>query len=112
MQTDRTTKALLALIALVVAFALQVNAHPVEIQNCVDINTAGSEELQRIIHIGPQRAGQIAQLRQQKRFETVDELVRVRGIAAARLRDIKAQGLACVRSNFFSERSNQCTPTK
>ena len=102
MERKLTSKALLPLIALVFAFALQVNAHPVEIQNCVDINTAGSEELQRIIHIGPQRSGQIIQLRQQRRFETVDELVRVRGIATARLRDIKAQGLACVRSLLTS----------
>ena len=87
----------LILFGLIFAFALQVGAQPVEIeQTCIDINTAGFEQLQRIIHIGPERAGQILQLREQRRFETVDELVRVRGIAAARLRDIKAQGLACV----------------
>ena len=53
--------------------------------------------LERIIHIGPERAGQIVQLRKEKPFRNVDELVRVKGIAAARLADIKKEGLACVR---------------
>jgi competence ComEA-like helix-hairpin-helix protein len=64
---------------------------------CVDINTASAKELERIIHIGPDRAQQIITLRQQRRFESVDQLTRVNGIAAARLRDIKGEGLACVR---------------
>ena len=63
---------------------------------CVDINAAGFEALQEIIHIGPERARQIIQLRRERPFASVDELVRVRGIAEARLRDIKEQGLACV----------------
>ena len=67
-------------------------------QACVDINSASAAQLDRIIHIGPERAQQIIALRAQRRFASMDELVRVRGIAAARLRDIKAQGLACVRS--------------
>jgi len=66
-------------------------------QECVDINTAPAQQLDRIIHIGPARAEQIIQLRAQRRFANVDEMVRIRGIAAARLRDIKAQGIACVR---------------
>ena len=66
-------------------------------QSCIDINTADAMALQRIIHIGPERAGQIIQLRRERPFRTVDELVRVRGIAAQRLADIKRQGLACVR---------------
>jgi beta-lactamase superfamily II metal-dependent hydrolase len=59
----------------------------------VNINTASSSELQRIIHIGPARAEQMPALRP---FRSVDDLVRISGIAAARLADIKAQGLACV----------------
>jgi len=47
MERKLTSKALLALIALVFAFALQVNAHPLEIQNCVDINTAGMTQQSR-----------------------------------------------------------------
>jgi len=60
---------------------------------CVDINRAGIEELIRIVHIGTERAQQIVQLRP---FRSVEELDRVHGIGPARLRDIKAQGLACV----------------
>lgn len=69
-----------------------------EPQACVDINTASSQQLQRIVHVGPARTAQIISLREERAFRSVDELVRVSGIAAARLRDIKEQGLACVRS--------------
>ena len=64
---------------------------------CIDINTASAKELERIIHIGPERAGQIVQLRKGRPFRNVEDLVRVKGIAAARLADIKREGLACVR---------------
>jgi len=64
---------------------------------CVDINTANATELQQILHIGAERAQQILTLRRQRPFGSVNELTRVNGIAAARLRDILAQGLACVR---------------
>lgn len=60
---------------------------------CVNINSASSADLQRIIHIGPDRAAEIIRLRP---FRSVDDLTRVSGIGAARLADIKAQGLACV----------------
>ena len=60
---------------------------------CVNINTAPAGELTQIIHIGPERAQQILQLRP---FSSVDDMTRINGIAAARLADIKAQGLACV----------------
>jgi competence protein ComEC len=60
----------------------------------VDINTADHATLQQIIHIGPQRATALIQLRP---FASVDDLVRISGIAAGRLADIKEQGLACVR---------------
>ncbi|MFA9479366.1 MBL fold metallo-hydrolase [Phycisphaerales bacterium AB-hyl4] len=62
--------------------------------DCVNINEASEEDLQQIIHIGPARSSEIVQLRP---FESVDQLTRVRGIGPARLRDIKDQGIACVR---------------
>ena len=65
-------------------------------EECVDINRADSDELQQIIHIGPVRARQILELRRERPFRSVNELTRVNGIAAARLRDIIAQGVACV----------------
>ena len=59
----------------------------------VDINRAGFDSLQQIIHIGPDRAQQILDLRP---FSSVDDMVRISGIGPARLADIKAQGVACV----------------
>lgn len=60
---------------------------------CVNINTASYEELQRIIHIGPARARVIINMRP---FSSVASLTRVSGIGASRIRDIQNQGLACV----------------
>jgi putative cell wall-binding protein len=60
---------------------------------CVNINTAGFDDLRQIIHIDADRAQQIIDLRP---FGSVDELTRVNGIGPARLQDIKDQGLACV----------------
>jgi hypothetical protein len=85
------------LLTAVVLTFLHAGALAGQTANCVDINTAAPAQLQRIIHIGPARAAEIVQLREGRRFESVDQLTRVRGIAAVRLRDIKAQGLACVR---------------
>jgi uncharacterized protein len=75
----------------------EATAQAQEPRECVDINTATSQELQGIVQIGPARAAQIIQRREERPFRSVDELRRVSGIAAARLRDIQAQGLACVR---------------
>ena len=63
---------------------------------CVDINRADSEELQQIIHVGPARARQILALRRERPFRSVNDLTRANGIATGRLRDIIAQGVACV----------------
>ena len=59
----------------------------------VNINTAGFEDLQEIIHIGPARAEEIITLRP---FRSLDGLTRVTGIGPARLKDIKEQGIAYV----------------
>jgi len=64
--------------------------------DCVNINTAPKEELEKIIHIGPSRVEQIINLRQEAPFVSLDDLQRVRGIGPARVADIKNQGLACV----------------
>jgi hypothetical protein len=53
-------------------------------------------ELQGIIHVGPDRAAEIITRRP---FGSVDDLTRVTGIGPSRLADIKAQGLACVKSS-------------
>lgn len=61
--------------------------------NCVDINRASFEDLKRIIHIDDVRANELISRRP---FSSVDGLTVIKGIAAGRLADIKAQGLACV----------------
>lgn len=63
--------------------------------SCININAATEEELEKIEHIGPARAGQIVKLREEKFFSSLDELDRVRGIGPARIADIKKQELAC-----------------
>ena len=59
----------------------------------VDINSAGLEALQLIMHIGPVRAEEMLAIRP---FSAVDAMDRIDGIGPARLADIKAQGVACV----------------
>lgn len=59
----------------------------------VDINSAGFEDLQLIIHIGAVRAQEMLVIRP---FSSVDAMDRIDGIGPARLADIKAQGVACV----------------
>jgi DNA uptake protein ComE-like DNA-binding protein len=52
--------------------------------DCIDINTADADALERISHIGPDRAQQVVTLRRQRPFRPVAELTRVNGIGAAR----------------------------
>lgn len=59
----------------------------------MDVNSATVEELDRIKYIGPTRAAEMVTLRP---FSSLDDLVRINGIAAARLAEIKAEGIACV----------------
>lgn len=59
---------------------------------CVDLNTASLDELQRLRHIGEERARHIVELRP---FSSVNDLVRVRGIGLERVGDIVAEGLVC-----------------
>lgn len=65
---------------------------------CIDINAASEIELQKIVHIDVKRAAEIARTRQGRPFAGPDQLVRIKGIGAARIRDILDQGLACVGS--------------
>lgn len=60
--------------------------------SCIHINTASTEEVQGIIHIGPARAQDLIDLRP---YHSVDDLSRISGIGPARIADIKSEGLAC-----------------
>lgn len=61
---------------------------------CININSASKNELTEIIHIGEVRAEDLIQKRP---FSSLNDMKRIDGIADARLRDMKNQGLACVR---------------
>ncbi len=70
----------------------------------IEINTASSEELQRIIHIGEVRAEQIIELRKEQPFSHLEDLDRVDGIVAGgkRLADIIEQGCVWVDDDLFA----------
>jgi len=59
----------------------------------IDINTASSEELKEIIGIGPALAQRIIEARP---FNSLDDLIKVKGIGEITLQKIKDQGLAWV----------------
>ena len=57
----------------------------------VDINTASAAELERLPEIGPGLATRIVEYRQQHgRFETSEDLMRVRGIGPKKYQTLKA----------------------
>jgi competence protein ComEC len=58
----------------------------------VDINSAGAQELERIVHIGPVFAEEIVALRP---FESLEDIERVDGIGDAKASDIIEEALAC-----------------
>jgi hypothetical protein len=74
------------LIAMLLALGL---ATPAAAQACIDINEADAEQLQSLMHIGPDRAAQILELRP---FDSVDDLVQVDGLngTGVRLDELKA----------------------
>lgn len=59
---------------------------------CVDLNTASPDALAQLPHIGPARAQAIIQGRP---WRSATELVRIRGLGAARVTEIDASGLLC-----------------
>ncbi len=61
----------------------------------IDINTASSEELEKIIGIGPVLAQRTIEARP---FNSLDDLIKVKGIGEKTLQKIKDQGLAWVGS--------------
>ncbi len=70
------------------------------VSGCVDINSASVEELDKIIYIGEARAKAIIEARP---FESIDDLIKVRGIGEKILEKIKKQGLVCEFKNFERE---------
>ena len=62
--------------------------------NSIDINSASKQDLDKIIHIGTERAVRIIAARP---FSSIDDLLRVSGIGTITLQRIKEQGCAYVR---------------
>lgn len=60
---------------------------------CIDLNTASSTDLQRIIHVGENIASTIIDLRP---YDSVENLLEVNGIGPERLKAIQEQNLACI----------------
>jgi len=58
--------------------------------NAININTASSEELERIPHIGPKLAGEIVRFRERHgRFRRPEYLMLIRGFSDTRYREMK-----------------------
>lgn len=70
-----------------------IQANRVTTTDCVNINAASVEQLAEIIHIDGERAQALIELRP---FAKVEDLTRINGIGAGRIKDIIEQGLACV----------------
>lgn len=83
------------LLLLILGFVSIVSA------DCHDINSASAGELEELDGIGPVYAGRIIENRP---FESVDDLTRVRGIGEKTLEKIKLQGLACMKDEPSEEK--------
>ncbi|HLQ73285.1 MAG TPA: MBL fold metallo-hydrolase [Bacillota bacterium] len=62
-------------------------------KNCIDINNASTEELEKIIHVGPGRAEHIIKNRP---YEDLAELNVINGLSDARVSEIIDEGIACL----------------
>jgi competence ComEA-like helix-hairpin-helix protein len=70
-------------------------------ENQIDINTASAKELDKITGVGEAIAQRIIDNRT---YNSVDDLLRVKGIGEATLAKIKAQGVACVGNEEKTEK--------
>lgn len=78
---------------------LPVGSHPFPLgeHGGIDLNTASFVDLQRILHIGPERAREIMELREDLPLRSVDDLKWVSGLGPQRIEEIKQEGLAYVK---------------
>jgi competence ComEA-like helix-hairpin-helix protein len=70
----------------------------------ININNASLEELEKITQIGEVYANRIIEMRP---FESLDDLIKVKGIAEKRLERIKEQNLACVEKLEIKDKGNE-----
>jgi competence protein ComEA len=60
-----------------------------ELKDRINVNEATAKELQQIPHVGPTLAGHIIETREKKSFQSVDDLLRVPGIKAKTLENLR-----------------------
>jgi len=69
----------------------------------ININTASATELDKIIYVGPATATKIIDARP---FDSMEDLIRVKGIGNITLEKIKTEGLACVENSEKEKETN------
>jgi competence protein ComEA len=62
---------------------------PAVAQDLININTATAQELTILPGIGPVTAGKIVEYREAKAFDTIEEVLEVKGIGPAKFEAIK-----------------------
>ena len=72
--------------------------------NQIDINIASKTELENLYGIGPVKSEEIIKSRP---FDSIEDLIKVKGIGEITLNKIKEQGLACVNSSSQNNQENQ-----
>lgn len=60
-----------------------------EVAGVVNLNTATESELRRLPGIGPSKAQRIVEARQKRKFDTTDQIMRVKGIGRKTYRKLK-----------------------
>ena len=75
----------------------------------INVNSASAEELDKLSGIGPAKAQEIINSRP---FNSIDDLIKVRGIGNVTLSNIKTQGLACVDSNIEDNEKEKTAKNK